>query len=74
VHLNMSIKTYKEANWRMWCVKGHLCPIDWTERAILDTHQSYFHRMWYNEEASYTAKDGFDEKFAEQIKKFSFIS
>ena len=69
----MSIKIYKEANWRMWCVKGRLCPINWSEQDILDIHRSYGNRMWYNEEASYTAKDGFDEKYAEQEKKFSFI-
>ena len=65
----MSIEIYKEANWRMWCIKGQLCPIDWSENNIIETYKSYGDRMWYNEEASYTAKDGFDKKFAEQIKK-----
>ena len=67
---NMNFVEYKETNWRCWAVKGRLCPIHWQSDTLWLIYDEYFKRMWMNEEATYTAKDGFDETFDERIKKY----
>jgi len=47
----------KEAYRLFWLVKGHL---NTTHECILDSYDSYFKRVWYNEE-SYIHEDGFEE-------------
>jgi hypothetical protein len=65
----MSLKIYREANWRTWAVKGRLCPINWKESALWSVYHDYGMRMWMNEEATYTAKDGFREAFMQRIQE-----
>ena len=50
-----------------WLVKGHL---NTSEQDIIDCYNSYFNRVWYNEEA-YIYEEGFEEayeKFYNNIK------
>lgn len=50
----------KEANRLFWITKGHLIPPHWDEKAIKSVYDSYFARMWTNEEA-YSREEGFEE-------------
>ena len=53
----------KEAYRLFWIVKGHF---NATEQCILDCYDSYFKRVWYNEEA-YLHEDGFEEAYQKVI-------
>ena len=64
---NMTLPQYRETNWRCWAVKGRLCPIHWSEKALWTIYYDYGKRMWENEEATYTAPEGFREEFNKRI-------
>jgi|TARA_B110000444_G_scaffold180653_1_gene169409 hypothetical protein len=49
----------KDAYRVFWIVKGHF---NTTEECILNCYNSYFKRVWYNEE-SYLYLDGFEEAY-----------
>jgi len=49
----------KDAYRVFWIVKGHF---NATEECILDCYDSYFKRVWYNEEA-YIYLEGFEEAY-----------
>lgn len=53
----------KEANRYFWRVKGHLIPECWTEDQIMAIYDSYFKRLWGNNE-SYQHEIGFEEAWA----------
>lgn len=56
---------FKEANRRMWMVKGQLIPDQYKDSDIEDLSNSYFNRIWYNEEA-YIYEEGFEEAYREK--------
>jgi hypothetical protein len=56
----MTLSEYKETCRLFWIVKGHLPPIHWDEAALWSIHDSYFDRVWKNEE-SYSKEEGFKE-------------
>ena len=55
----------------LWMVKGH---INMSELDVLALYNSYFKRVWYNEE-SWMAEEGFDEAWEEyQLKEIEKIA
>jgi|TARA_B110000495_G_scaffold113831_1_gene98581 hypothetical protein len=63
----------KECYRLLWIVKGH---INWPEEDALAMYNSYFKRVWYNEE-SYIAQEGFaeawEEREQEEINKVAVL-
>jgi len=55
----------KEAYRLFWLVKGHL---NTTHECIIDSYDSYFKRVWYNEE-SYIHENGFEEAWTKLKSK-----
>ena len=55
----MTLSEYKETCRLFWIVKGHLPPIHWDEAALWSIHNSYFDRVWKNEE-SYSKEGGLE--------------
>lgn len=47
-----------------WIVKGHF---NATESCIFDCYDSYFKRVWHNEEA-YIYEEGFEEAYKATLK------
>lgn len=62
----MTLQEYIEANRLFWIEKGHLLPLHWTEESIQSILQSYFPRVWYNEE-SYVSEVGFEEALTSRL-------
>ena len=61
----------KDAYRVFWLVKGHF---NATEECIFDCYDSYFKRVWYNEE-SWMAEEGFDEAWEEyQLKEVEKVA
>lgn len=58
-------KNDKEANRLMWMVKGRLIPKTWKDDAVQNMYDSYFVRMWYNDEGYYH-EDGFEEVWSKR--------
>tara|TARA_R110002096_G_scaffold4645_4_gene21957 strand:+ start:460 stop:672 length:213 start_codon:yes stop_codon:yes gene_type:complete len=54
--------SFKEANRMMWIVKGSLIPDNWSQKDIDSMRESYFKRLWYNEEA-YIYEEGFEDAY-----------
>jgi hypothetical protein len=57
----MTPEERKEAFRIFWLVKGHL---NVTEQCVMECYNSYFKRVWYNEETYYKI-DGFEEAYEE---------
>jgi hypothetical protein len=62
----------KEANRYFWRVKGHLIPEGWSDDQVMAVYDSYFKRLWGNNE-SYQHEIGFEaawaQRSAEQISR-----
>jgi hypothetical protein len=62
----------KEANRYFWRVKGHLIPEGWSDDQVMAVYDSYFKRLWGNNE-SYQHEVGFEaawaQRAAEQISR-----
>ena len=43
----------KDKNELFWSVKGHMIPDSWSPEAIDEMYDSYFKRMWNNNEYIY---------------------
>lgn len=55
----------------MWMVKGTLIPDNWSQKDIDSMRESYFKRLWYNEEA-YIYEEGFEDAYRTKYSdKFS---
>lgn len=52
--------TFKEKCRVFYIVKGHLTGVD--KETIEQSYDSYFKRLWYNEEA-YISQKGFEKEF-----------
>jgi hypothetical protein len=65
-----SLYTFKWANQLHWQVKGHLIPRDWAtdEEQVRRVFESYFARLWNNEEA-YIHLDGFEKAWEKRYGK-----
>jgi len=50
----------KEANRFNWMIKGKLIDRSWTDEAVEKTYDSYFTRLWNNNE-NYLHEDGFQQ-------------
>ena len=70
----------KEANRLNWIIKGKLIDRSWSDEEVEKTYDSYFKRLWGNNE-SYIQETGFEqawkereaEIFNEDIKKVAVL-
>jgi hypothetical protein len=70
----------KEANRLNWIIKGKLIDRSWSDEEVEKTYDSYFKRLWGNNE-SYIHETGFEkawkereaEIFNEDIKKVAVL-
>ena len=70
----------KEANRLNWMIKGKLIDVSWSDAEVEKTYDSYFKRLWGNNE-SYIHEDGFEqawkqreaEMFTEEIQKVAVL-
>ena len=58
----------KEANRLFWLVKGHLIPISEPDDIVEGYYESYFKRLWNNNEC-YTHEVGFEETYNQFLNK-----
>jgi hypothetical protein len=63
----MTHEQLKWANQLFWMVKGHLIPLSWPEKDIIDMEHSYTKRLWGNHEAQYHL-DGFEAAWAKRYE------
>lgn len=61
----MVVQDFKEACRLYWLVKGHLGADD---KTIVESYDSYFKRLWNNNERQEYGMDGFEEAFKERLK------
>jgi hypothetical protein len=52
----------KEANRFNWIIKGKLIDTSWSDEEIEKTYDSYFKRLWGNNE-NYVHEDGFEAAY-----------
>ena len=57
LHMDVSLK---EAHFMHWCVKGHLIPDQWSDQDILQMYDSYFKRIWGNQEVQIRSLEVFE--------------
>jgi hypothetical protein len=55
----------KQANRLNWIIKGTLIDISWSDDDVEKTYNSYFKRVWGNNE-SYIHEEGFEEAYTER--------
>ena len=55
----------KEINRMMWMVKGQLIPDSYSHKDRVSMYNSYFKRVWYNNEAS---DEGFEKAWSNKNK------
>ena len=55
----------KQANRLNWIIKGTLIDISWSDDDVEKTYNSYFKRLWGNNEI-YLHEEGFAEAYAER--------
>ena len=53
--------SWKEVNFLFFCVKGHLIPTEYTNEDIRSMYDSYFKRLWGNNERMIYCRDEFEE-------------
>ncbi|MDA9302645.1 hypothetical protein N9578_00335 [bacterium] len=51
--------TFKQANFMHYQVKGHLIPDSWDNDTIISMYDSYFKRLWNNNERAEICEDDF---------------
>ena len=56
----------KEANRYYWMVKGQLIPESWNEKDIEKIYQSYFTRLWGNNERAEYSTFGFEAAWSQR--------
>ena len=64
----------KEANRFNWMIKGKLIDRSWSDKAVEQTYDSYFKRLWNNNERSEYGLEGFDKAYKKVLDKQSNIS
>ena len=55
----------KEANRLNWIIKGKLIDISWSDEDVKKTYNTYFKRLWGNNEM-YIHEEGFDQAYTER--------
>ena len=63
-HMNVSLK---EAHFMYWCVKGHLIPDEWSNDDIIIMYDSYFKRLWGNNERVSYCYESFEKAWIIKI-------
>lgn len=63
--------TQEESYKVFWLVKGHLVA---SHKTVMDSADSYFKRLWNNNERSEYGLEGFDEAYKKVLDKQSNIS
>ena len=58
---------YKEACRLFWLTKGHLYNV--SDETILSCYNSYFKRLWGNNERAVYGMDGFEEAYQKRLDK-----
>ena len=43
-----------------WCIKGHLIPDEWSDKDIVTMYDSYFKRLWENNEIVEYSRESFE--------------
>ena len=61
----MADVSLKECCRLFWMVKGHL---NTSEETIRSSYNSYFKRLWYNNEA-YIKEEGFEEAYNKKVNE-----
>ena len=56
---------YKEACRLFWLTKGHLYNV--SDETILSCYDSYFKRLWGNNERAVYGMDGFEEAYQKKL-------
>ena len=64
LHMDVSLK---EAHFMHWCVKGHLIPDEWSDQDIVKMYDSYFKRIWGNNEVQVRSRELFEEAWLLKI-------
>jgi len=64
VHMNVSLK---EAHFMHWCVKGHLIADEWQDEHIVAMYDSYFKRIWGNQEVQVRSRESFEKAWLLKI-------
>ena len=59
----MTTEERKECYKMFYMVKGHIGCADWQDKDLESMRDSYFKRLWYNEEA-YIYAQGFEEAYS----------
>ena len=57
LYMNVSLK---EAHFMHWCIKGHLIPDEWSDKDIVTMYDSYFKRLWGNNEIVEYSRESFE--------------
>ena len=57
LYMNVSLK---EAHFMHWCIKGHLIPDEWSDKDIVTMYDSYFKRLWGNNEIVEYNRESFE--------------
>ena len=55
----------KEANRLFYAVKGHMIPVDWSERDVIKMIEQYTVRLWNNNERIPTIEEKFEKAWKE---------
>ena len=58
----------KEANRLNWMIKGKLIDVSWSDIEVEKTYDSYFKRLWGNNE-SYIHEDGFEDAYEQRVQE-----
>jgi len=64
LHMDVPLK---EAHFMHWCVKGHLIPDEWSDQDIVKMYDSYFKRIWGNNEVQVRSRELFEEAWLLKI-------
>lgn len=67
----------KDKNELFWSVKGHMIPDSWSPEAIDEMYDSYFKRMWNNNEYIYHTvgfEKAWKDKLADEKKSLELIN
>ena len=63
----MTEEQRKECYKMFYMVKGHIGCTDWQDKDLESMRDSYFKRLWYNEEA-YIYAQGFEEAYSIHVR------
>tara|TARA_B100000780_G_C20959937_1_gene383127 strand:- start:239 stop:478 length:240 start_codon:yes stop_codon:yes gene_type:complete len=56
----------KEANFMFWQVKGHLIPSEYSNEDVISMYDSYFKRLWGNNESRDNCRVDFEKAWEQE--------